>query len=290
MLKRKLIKPFTEFYAMIFLIATTLIAAGQQPSADTTGKKAIEDSIIAQQVVVPVELNAEAKKFTSAYIKQNSASFYKIKERSDHFFPIIDSLFSKAGIPLELKYLAVIESNLKPSVTSKAGAAGLWQLMPVAGRSLGLKMSKGNDERRHTYKSTLAAAKLLKQLYEQFDNWLLALAAYNSGPGNLRKAIRKAGTDDFWKLQSYLPLETRRHVKKFISMQYYFDGDFSKICLTKKELTLHNEKVEKMIAINNKTTDPITSAIISPVQSSVLDESAKSGENITDVKKVVKQD
>jgi membrane-bound lytic murein transglycosylase D len=247
MLKRKLLKTITGANTMMIVIATALVASGQ-PSADSILQQPVEDSVIEKMITVPVLLNKEARQFAVAFIKENNPTLHKLKQRSESYFPIIDSVFSNAGIPTELKYLAVIESNLKPSVTSKAGAAGLWQLMPVAGRMLGLKMVKGYDERRHTYKSTQAAARLLKQLHDQFGNWLLAVAAYNSGPGNVRKAIRKAGTDDFWKLQYHLPAETRKHVKKFISMHYYFEGTASEICLTKKELEKHNRELEKLIA------------------------------------------
>lgn len=256
MLKRKLIrKPRT--YLFLILAVTALMASGQSSTIDSSLFMQTEDSL--QAKTAPIEMNKEAADFANAYIKLHGPMLGDIKERSETLFPVIDSVFDEAGIPDELKYLAVIESNLKPSVTSRAGAAGLWQFMPVAGKMYGLKMSKGNDERRHIYKSTVAAASLLKDLYKQFDNWLLVLAAYNSGPGNMRRAMKKANSTDFWVLQNYLPGETRKHVKKFISMHYYFEGGISEVCLSPNELALYESKTS-LASADIKKEEPVANA------------------------------
>ena len=256
MLKRKLIrKPRT--YLFLVLAVTALMASGQSSTIDSSLFMQTEDSL--QAKTAPIEMNKEAADFANAYIKLHGPMLGDIKERSETLFPVIDSVFEDVGIPDELKYLAVIESNLKPSVTSRAGAAGLWQFMPVAGKMYGLKMSKGNDERRHIYKSTVAAAELLKDLYKQFDNWLLVLAAYNSGPGNMRRAIKKANSTDFWVLQNYLPAETRKHVKKFISMHYYFEGSISEVCLSPNELALYESKTA-LASVDIKKEEPVANA------------------------------
>jgi membrane-bound lytic murein transglycosylase D len=168
-------------------------------------------------------LNANVVKFTHAYLKKNSYGLAKLKKRDKPSFKVIHSVFIKYDIPLELKYLAVVESNLKNDLVSRTGAKGLWQFMPATAREHGLKITEDHDERLHVYKSSVAAAKYLKQLYDEFGDWLLVVAAYNSGPGHVHRAIRKSGSNDFWELQNFLPKETRNHVKKFISVHYYFE-------------------------------------------------------------------
>lgn len=168
-------------------------------------------------------LNAKAARFVKTYLEENRETLQKVEQRSGTYFGTISRIFGQYGLPAELKYLAVIESKLKPSATSGAGAAGLWQLMPSTARALGLKVASKVDERRHVYKSTVAAAKYLKTLYTIYGDWLLVVAAYNSGPGNVNKAIKKSGSRNFWVLQSFLPGETRAHVKRYIGAHYYFE-------------------------------------------------------------------
>ncbi|MEO5684399.1 MAG: lytic transglycosylase domain-containing protein [Chitinophagaceae bacterium] len=192
-----------------------------------------------------VELNSNAVKFVSNYIQKNNEGLVKIKNRSKSPFKTMDIVFAKYGLPLELKYLAVIESELKATAVSRVGAAGPWQLMPVTAKMLGLKVAAGNDERKQYNKSTKAAALYLRDLYREFGDWLLVMAAYNCGPGPVYKAIRKSGSHNFWALQSYLPRESREHVKKFIATHYYFEGNGSVTTLTKAE----NIKHTKMLMI-----------------------------------------
>jgi membrane-bound lytic murein transglycosylase D len=168
-------------------------------------------------------LNAKAASFVKNYLKDNREDLQLAEKRSSKCFNIIASIFSQYGLPTELKYLAVIESKLNPKATSHAGAAGLWQLMPSTARLLGLKVGSKVDERRHLYKSTVAAAKYLKTLYNIYGDWLLVLAAYNGGPGNVNKAIKKSGSRNFWVLQNFLPGESRAHVKRYIGTHYYFE-------------------------------------------------------------------
>jgi membrane-bound lytic murein transglycosylase D len=131
----------------------------------------------------------------------------------------------------------VIESNLKPTALSCVGAVGPWQLMPATARLLGLKVTHKVDERKNYYKSTKAAAIYLRDLYNELGDWLLVIAAYNGGTGNVYKAAKKSHSMDFWNLQYFLPAESRNHVKKFIGTQYTFEGQGSVTTLTKKEAT-----------------------------------------------------
>ncbi|HSC36755.1 MAG TPA: lytic transglycosylase domain-containing protein [Chitinophagaceae bacterium] len=163
-------------------------------------------------------------RYMAGYVKQNREVLQNIKRNKAASFKVIDATFKKYNLPSDLKYLAVVESELKASAVSKVGAVGFWQLMPETAQLLGLKVSAKYDERKHLSKSTQAAAIYLRDLHREFGDWLLVLAAYNSGPGPVYKAIRKSGSRDFWKLQAYLPAETRAHVKRIIATRYYFEG------------------------------------------------------------------
>jgi membrane-bound lytic murein transglycosylase D len=181
------------------------------------------------------KLNNRGMLFVKKYIKNSCKCLITVKNRSMIPFFIIDSVFKLYGLPVELKYLAVIESELKPSALSRVGARGPWQFMPGTAQDLGLKIISNYDERTNYYKSTRAAARYLKDLYAQFDDWLLVLAAYNGGPKPVYTAIDKSGSRNFWVLQDYLPAESREHVKKFIATHYYFEGRGSETTLTKAE-------------------------------------------------------
>ena len=182
-----------------------------------------------------IRLNNAAAHYTNQFLKKNTEALELVQKRSKPCFRIIEPVLDKYGLPVELKYLAVIESQLKASAVSRVGAKGPWQLMSGTARDLGLKVSKKYDERSHYYKSTVAAAKYLKDLYAEFGDWLLVVAAYNSGPVPVYKAIKKSGSRNFWKLQGFLPAETRGHVKRFIATHYFFQEEGSLTMLTKAE-------------------------------------------------------
>lgn len=182
-----------------------------------------------------VRLNPKALSFIQDYIKENWDDLQEVRTTGKVYFNLIENILTQYGLPKELKYLAVIESNLKSTARSKVGAVGPWQLMPQTARDLGLKVSKNNDERKNYYKSTRAAALYLRDLYGQLGDWLLVIAAYNGGTANVYHAIRRSGSRDFWNLQYYLPTESRIHVKKFIGTQYTFDGQGSITTLTRDE-------------------------------------------------------
>jgi membrane-bound lytic murein transglycosylase D len=164
----------------------------------------------------------KSMKFVDAYIRNNDEDLALVKQRSGKPFLIMDSVFKRYGIPPELKYLAVIESELKANAISRVGARGPWQLMAGTARELGLKVNGRYDERTNYYKSTKAAAKYLRDLHNEFKDWLLVLAAYNAGPLPVYRAIHRSHSRDFWALERYLPKETRGHVKHFIATAIYF--------------------------------------------------------------------
>ncbi|MCU0328086.1 MAG: lytic transglycosylase domain-containing protein, partial [Chitinophagales bacterium] len=144
----------------------------------------------------------------------------KMLTNSQAYFPLFESLLEKRGMPKELKYLAIVESALNPNARSKAGATGLWQFMSATAREEGLMVNKFIDERKDIFKSTEFALDFLQKLYNNYGDWLLALAAYNSGPGNVNKAIRKSGGYDYWSIRHHLPRETRQYVPNFIAIMY----------------------------------------------------------------------
>ena len=170
------------------------------------------------------QINPNAELYMQDYLRHHRNSLIRMKSWGVPYFNLIDNIFLQYGLPKELKYLAVIESNLKTSATSWVGAGGPWQFMPYTARQFGLRVNSDIDERRDYFKSTHAAARYLLQLYKQMPDWLLVIAAYNGGPGRVYEAIRKSGSRDFWRLQYYLPEESRNHVKKFIATHYVMEA------------------------------------------------------------------
>jgi membrane-bound lytic murein transglycosylase D len=167
----------------------------------------------------PLVLNPTVEKFVDAMIAEGE---YRNRistglSRAGDYLPMIRAKFRAAGLPVEISYLPLIESAFSVKAYSRARAHGMWQFMSATGRHYGLEVGSLVDERRDPVRSTEAAVAYLTDLYREFDDWYLALAAYNSGAGNVRRAIRKSGSRDFWTLQRYLPRETRSYVPAFIA-------------------------------------------------------------------------
>jgi membrane-bound lytic murein transglycosylase D len=182
-------------------------------------------------------LNPMAITFVQNYIARNRKGFIAMKEWAKPYFNMMDAVLTQHGLPKELKYLAVIESGLKYNAISWSGAVGPWALMPAAAKQYGLIVTKNLDERLDYFKSTHAAARLLTEFYTKYGDWLLVIAAYNGGPGNVDKAIRKSGgSKDFWTIQYNLPNETMNHVKKFIGTHYIMEGEGGVTTVTKNEM------------------------------------------------------
>ncbi|MBC8486686.1 MAG: LysM peptidoglycan-binding domain-containing protein [Bacteroidetes bacterium] len=171
----------------------------------------------------PIELifNRQVKNYINTYSIKRRELTSKVLGLSEVYFPLFEEQLDRFNMPLELKYLAVVESALNPTANSRAGAKGLWQFMYRTGKVYGLKANSLVDDRFDPYKSTIAACKHLQDLYDIYGNWSLALAAYNSGAGNVNKAIRRAGgVKSYWAVWPYLPRETRGYVPAFISVIY----------------------------------------------------------------------
>ena len=170
---------------------------------------------------VPLHFNSIVHSFIEYFVIRDRAYTRMVMQRKELYFPLFEEKLKKYGLPDELKYLSIIESGLNPVAISRAGAAGLWQFMPYTGSSFGLHQDWYIDERMDPEESTEAACKYLKQLYKMFGDWPLALASYNAGPGNVRKAIRRSGyKKTFWEVYDYLPRETRSYVPQLVAMIY----------------------------------------------------------------------
>ncbi len=247
MLKRKLYQAGLLSY--LLFIAVKNSAQETTPLSDTTFIQTDTASAEPLLSTAPaISLNKKAAAFVKTYLKEYNSTLVLAKKRSESYFATMDAVFTRYNLPVELKYMAVIESNLKTTARSHVGALGIWQLMPLTAKALGLKRKKNYDERYNVYKSTVAAAKYMRDLHAEFEDWLLAIAAYNAGSGTVNRAIRKSGSRDFWKLQSFLPAETRTYIKKYIGTRYYFEGQGSLTTLTKAETQKHNKVIAEFAA------------------------------------------
>ncbi|WP_434037235.1 LysM peptidoglycan-binding domain-containing protein [Formosa sp. 4Alg 33] len=171
-----------------------------------------------------VEYNPGLESVIKSYLKRRRNSLQKLMALSEYYFPMFERELDNYNLPLEIKYLSIVESALKPRAKSRVGATGLWQFMYPTGKYYGLDVSSYVDERSDPLKSTEAAAKYLSKLYSVFGDWDLALAAYNSGPGNVTKAIRRSGGyENYWNIRNYLPRETAGYLPAFLATMYIFE-------------------------------------------------------------------
>mgnify|MGYP003576079324 CR=1 FL=1 len=246
-----------------YVLAKTAVSAVVTDSSlanptDVDSSNLLEELYDSEMTSAPkANLNAKASRFVKTYLEDNREDLQLAERRGGTYFSTISKVFSQFGLPVELKYLAVIESKLRLGATSRAGAAGLWQLMPSTARALGLKVAGKVDERRHFYKSTVAAAKYLKSLYNTYGDWLLVLAAYNAGPGNVNKAILKSGSRNFWVLQNFLPGETRAHVKRYIGAHYYFEQQGGVTTHTPTEWEEHQQAVASFMTARKQEREEL---------------------------------
>ncbi len=196
------------------------LTRGEIPdSPDSVYEKRIES--LNKQTPIELTYNKQVKAFINLYANKKRKLTEKVLGLSELYFPMIEEQLDKYGIPLEIKYLAVVESALNPAAGSNKGAKGLWQFMYGTGKVYGLKVTSLTDDRYDPYKETVAACKHLSDLYDIYGDWSLVLAAYNSGAGNVNRAIRYAGgTKNYWAIWPFLPRETRGYVPAFIAVNY----------------------------------------------------------------------
>lgn len=208
-------------------------------------EKQIKDRLAALPTVIDMPYNSIVKQYIEKYTKKGRRQVTALLGLSSYYMPIFEQALEEAGLPLELKYLPVIESALDPNATSKSGAAGLWQFVLVAARGYDMEVNSLIDERRDPYISSERACRMLKDLYNTYGDWSLAIAAYNCGPGTVNKALARAGGDrsshDFWSIYNYLPSETRGYVPAFIAanyvMTYYPEHNIYPVLATKPLVT-----------------------------------------------------
>lgn len=181
----------------------------------------VEKRIRAMKTDMPFELNDRIFSFINYFVVRNREYTKMVLKRKDFYFPLFEETLAEHDMPDDIKFLSIIESGLNPKAKSRVGAMGLWQFMPATGRMYNLHVNRDIDDRMDPEMSTDAAARYLKSLYRMFGDWELALAAYNCGPGNVRKAIsRSGGKRTFWGIYNHLPKETRSYVPQFQAMMY----------------------------------------------------------------------
>lgn len=213
-----------------------------------------------------VEYNPSLESVIKSYLKHRRKLIQKLLTLSHFYFPMFERELDNSNIPLEMKYLAIVESALKPKAKSRVGATGLWQFMFSTGKMYGLDVSSYVDERSDPIKSTKAATKYLAKLYEIFGDWDLALAAYNSGPGNVTKAIRRSGGyKNYWNIRHNLPRETAGYVPAFLANMYIFEyAEAHGFKNTKPEFTL--TETDTVLVKNMITLDQVSEVTGTPVE------------------------
>ena len=250
MLNRK-IKTVSIFLIIVFSVLK--LNAGFTPSfIHDTNEVNAPVNVFALTPQIP--LHPSMGIFVADYADDNDELFEKLRLSKSNYLKTIDQVFIQHNIPVELKYMAIVESKLITNARSGVGAVGVWQFMPATAKRFGLKITSAYDERQHLWKSSAAAARYLNELFDIFEDWLLVVASYNSGPAPVLNAIKKSGSRNFWKLQYLLPKETRLHVKRFIATHYYFEGTGSLVTLGKAESQKYLKELEAFNS-QNRTND-----------------------------------
>ncbi len=221
---------FMRNFLLVYCLCIASFSSAQYggPIASATGAttfSAYEEQEILQRLeAMPSIISIKDHPITQSYIKGYMLRYRdkseKILGRAPAYLPMFEAELRRQGLPDDLKYLAIVESALDPTALSRSGAGGLWQFMPGTGQMYGLTVNNTVDERGDPEKATRAAVQFLKDEYERFGDWSLVLAAYNGGPGRVRRAMRRSGKSDFWEMRSFLPRETRNYVPAFVAATY----------------------------------------------------------------------
>ncbi|UCE95092.1 MAG: LysM peptidoglycan-binding domain-containing protein [Flavobacteriaceae bacterium] len=238
---------------------------------DTAGKVVIENfsteqlkeriAYLDSQTPFNFEYNPSLEKIIKHYLKNRQQTLANLMGKAKYYFPMFEEHLAKYNIPMELKYLAIVESALRANATSRVGAKGLWQFMYGTGREYDLKVSSYVDERCDPIKATEAACRYLTKLHGIFDDWDLALAAYNSGPGNVNKAIRRSGGQkNYWNIRHYLPRETAGYLPAFYATYYIFEYAEEHQLYAKNEV-LHTFETDTVVVKRQITFDQVNKVL-----------------------------
>ncbi len=226
LLSIQIVKPATNFISPQVTLTlqpgqrdTIILPVINQPAPLSSESNIFKRRLDSIKKDVPLDYNEYVQSYIDIYI-HNSAEMGHVLGLAKYYFPIYEKAFRDAGIPDEIKYLSIVESKLDPYAVSRVGATGPWQFMFITAKLYGLNMDDYVDERRDPIQASYAAAAYLKNAYEEFGDWLLAIASYNCGESNVQRAIEKAGASDFWSIRPYLPVETRGYVPAFIAVAY----------------------------------------------------------------------
>lgn len=212
-----------------------------------------------------LQFNPSVKSYIDVYAKKRKPLVSRMLGLSQLYFPMFEEKLAKYNIPLELKYLAIVESALNPTATSRVGAKGLWQFMYRTGLMYGLQANSYVDDRSNPELATEAACKYLKYLHSLYNDWNLALAAYNAGPGNVNKAVRRAGgSTDYWEVRNFMPVETQNYVPAFIAVVYVLNYH-KEHNIFPNEPKYFNYEIDSVYVNKNVTFAQISNAINVPI-------------------------
>lgn len=252
-----------NWYLRNYAVLDSLV--DRKKDVETTDEEIIK-RLHRMPTVIETPYNKVVRAYIDMYTQKKRSLVETMLGMSSFYMPIFEAALEKEQMPLELKYLPVIESAINPVAVSRVGATGLWQFMPKTAKGLGLEINSLVDERRDPVRSSEMAAKYLKQLYEIYGDWSLAIAAYNCGPGNVNKALRRAGEGkrDFWEIYPFLPTETRGYVPAFIAacyvMNYYGSHNITP-ALTRRPIVTDSVHVGKRVHF-----DQISAVLDIPVE------------------------
>jgi membrane-bound lytic murein transglycosylase D len=235
---------------------TTFAHAAANQAQLNHSESVIKHRLDSIQKDVPLDYNEFVQNYIDIYAN-NREEMGHVIGLSKYYFPIYEKVFHDAGIPEEIEYLSIVESKLDPNAISRVGATGPWQFMSTTAKAYGLNMDGYIDERRDPVRASYAAAAYLKDAYEEFGDWLLAIASYNCGKSNVENAIAKAGANDFWSIRQYLPVETRNYVPAYIAVAYvmnYYNKHNIVAQPCSFSLKIDTVLVDRSISLNNIST------------------------------------